>query len=65
MSLTHDVQTVGCRRRTRATRYCTRIVLYTDVDAQCDKLANVVGRTSTVANTVNLVNTNFYQHIDN
>jgi len=31
------------------------LVQYTEVDAQCDKLANVVGRTSTVASAVNLV----------
>jgi len=31
------------------------IVLYTEVDAQCDKLAKVVGRTSIVASTVNTV----------
>jgi len=30
-------------------------VLDTEVDARCNKLANVVGRTSTVAGTVNLV----------
>jgi len=33
------------RRRTRATRCVTTTVLYTTVDAQCDKLATVVGRT--------------------
>jgi len=32
----------------------THIVVYTEVDAKCDKLAKVVGRTSTVASTVNL-----------
>jgi len=43
------------RRWIGATRYHTRIVLYTEVDAQCDKVAKVVGRTSTVAGVVNLV----------
>ena len=38
-----------CRRWTRATRYLTRIVLHTDEDAQGDKLAKVVSRTSTTA----------------
>ena len=33
----------------RATRCLTRIVLYTEADGQCDKQANVVGRTPTVA----------------
>ena len=38
-----------------ATHCLTRIALYTEVDTQCDKLASVVGRASTVASTVNLV----------
>jgi len=33
------------RRPTRATRCVTAIVLYTKMDAQCDKVATVVGRT--------------------
>jgi len=44
---------ISCRRWTRATRCPARILLYTARDAQCDKLAEVVGRTSTVANVVN------------
>jgi len=44
-----------CRRWTRATRCFRRIVLYTEVGDQCDKLAKVVRQTSTVASTVNLV----------
>jgi len=36
-------------------RCLTRITLYTEVDAHCDKLVNGVGQTSTVASTVNLV----------
>ena len=35
----------------------TRIMLYADVDAQCDKLAEVVVRTSTVASIDNLTTT--------
>ena len=35
------------------TRFLARIVLYTEVDVQCHKLATVVARASTVANTVN------------
>jgi len=31
-----------------------KCVWYTETDARCDKLANVVGRTSTVASTVKL-----------
>jgi len=38
-----------------AISYLTRIVLYEKVDAPCDKLAMVVGQTSTVASIVNLV----------
>jgi len=34
---------VSRRRRTRAMRYLARIVLYTKVDAQCDKLSTVAG----------------------
>ena len=30
---------IGCHRRTRATSCFTCIVLYTEIDAQCDKLA--------------------------
>ena len=37
-----------------AISYLTRIVLYEKVDAPCDKLAMVVGQTSTVASIVNL-----------
>jgi len=44
---------ISCRRWTRATRSLARIVLYTQVDAQCDKLSKVVGRTSTVASFCN------------
>ena len=44
---------ISCRRWTRATLCPARILLYTARDAQCDKLAEVVGRTSTVANVVN------------
>ena len=40
---------ITSRRQTRATRCITRIVLYTEVDAQCDKLADVVDRLLTVA----------------
>jgi len=52
---------VCCRWWTRATRCLTsvkRVVLYTEVDAQCDKLAllaKVVSRPSTVVSIVNLV----------
>jgi len=38
--------------------YFTRIVLYTEVDVQCDKLTNVLGRTSAAATIVNLVRPN-------
>jgi len=34
---------------------CVCTVLCTEVDAQCNKLAKVIGQTSTVASTVNLV----------
>jgi len=34
---------------------CTRVVLYTEVDARYDKLASVVSRKSIVASTVNIV----------
>jgi len=33
----------------------THIVLYTEVDAQCDKQTKVIGRTSIVASVVNIV----------
>jgi len=36
-----------------AVRCLTHFGLYAEVDAQCDKLAKVVGGTSTVASTVN------------
>ena len=42
-------------RWTRATIFFTRTVVYTDMDARCDKLVKVVRRTSTVASIVNLV----------
>jgi len=35
---------LSCYRQTRTTLYVTPIVLYTKVDAQCDKLATVVDR---------------------
>jgi len=44
---------ISCRRWTRATRCLMRMMLYTKVDAHCDKLALVVGQTSTDASTVN------------
>jgi len=47
-------QVISCRRRTRAARCLTSIVLHTEVDAQCDKLASVVSRTPTVAGIVKL-----------
>ena len=37
-----------CRRWTRAMRYLTRIVMYTNVDAQCDKLTSSVKRRTTL-----------------
>ena len=42
---------ISCRRWTRATRCLRpmRMMLYTKVDAHCDKLALVVGQTSTDA----------------
>jgi len=53
---------ISCRRRTRATRCLVRIVPYTEVDAQCDKLAKVVGRMSTDASIVNFIrSTSFSQ----
>ena len=53
----HCVPTsTGCCRWTRATRCLTRIVLYTEVVAQCDKLhGQLVGWASIVASIVNLV----------
>jgi len=53
----------SCRRWTRATRCLTRIVPYTEVDAQRDKPAKVVDRTSTVASNVNLVRSTTVQLI--
>ena len=51
-----DRQTsLSCRRRTRATRCVMPVVLYTDADALGDKLVKVVGLTSTVQSTVNLL----------
>ena len=38
-------KTLSCRRRSAATRCVAFNVLYTKVDAQCDELATVVGRT--------------------
>ena len=35
---------ISCRRRTRATGCLICIVLYSEIDAQCDKLAGFVGR---------------------
>jgi len=46
---------INCREKTRETRCFVYLVQYAEVDAQCDKRANVVGRTSTVASAVNLV----------
>jgi len=40
---------VSCCRWTRATRCLVLIALYREVDAQCDKLAKVVGQTSTIS----------------
>jgi len=53
----------SCRRWTSATRCLTRIVPYTEVDAQRDKPAKVVDRTSTVASNVNLVRSTTVQLI--
>ena len=50
-SLTSLRTSISCRRWTRATRCLTRIVLNTEVDARCEKLAKVVGRTSLVLST--------------
>ena len=36
-------------------RCITHLMLRTEVDAQCDKLAKIVGQTSTVASISNLV----------
>ena len=49
------ITSTSYRTWTRTTRCIARIVLYTEVDAQCDRLDRVVGRTSTVAGTVNLL----------
>ena len=46
---------IGCCRWTRAMHRQMHIVLHTKVNAQCDKLAKLVSRTSIVAGTVNLV----------
>jgi len=43
--------TSNCRRWTRATRCLSRVVLYTCWNAQCDKVAKVVGRSSQVLST--------------
>ena len=43
-----------------ATRYLsnlTRVVLYTEMDDQCDKLVKIVCRTSTVTNIVDYSST--------
>ena len=50
------ITSISWRRWTRATRCLTCIVLqaYTNVDAQCNKLVKIVGRTSSQKN-VNLV----------
>jgi len=43
-------------RRSRATRCFTLIVLYTNVDAQCDKLATVIGRFTKLITLIAKVN---------
>jgi len=57
--MTVIVTSVSCRRRTRATRCLTHIVLCTAVDAQREILSKVVGRTATVADIVNYNSTNY------
>ena len=49
------ITSISFRKRTRATRCLTRIVLYTEVDVWRDKLSKVVGRTSTFASSVKFV----------
>jgi len=46
---------IGCYRRTRAMRRLTLIVVYTEVDDKCDKLAKIIAGTSIVASIVNLI----------
>jgi len=50
-----NTASIGRRRCTRATHYLTRIVLYKEVDAQCDKLHGQARRSNplTVACVVN------------
>ena len=50
-----DLTSLSCRRRTGAMRCVMRALLYTKVDAQCDKLATIVGRTKlTTLATINV-----------
>ena len=42
------ITSVSCRRWTGTTSYLARVMLYREVDAQCDKLAKVVRRVLTV-----------------
>jgi len=48
-------RSIAFRRWTRATRCLTRILQYTEADAQCNKLVKVVRRMSTIASIVNLL----------
>jgi len=56
-SLLCHLTRISYRRWTRATRCLSRIVLYTEADAQCDKLhvVKLVSRTLTVASILKLV----------
>ena len=59
-SLLHSAPTTSRhRRRTRATRCLARIVLYIEVDAQCNKLVTVVGGTNTSFTSHELVFANW------
>ena len=51
-----------CRRRTRATSCLARVVPNTGADAQCNKLAKVVGRTNLIRSLSANIHTYYYRY---